>query len=64
MYFSIIRFCRGADVGFSLKSAAACTDWEIKDAVTLINLCGGLYQNWDILFEVIYVAFFLRISVY
>ena len=45
-------------MGFSLKSAATCMEWETKDAVTLINLCGGLYQNWDILFEVIYEAFF------
>lgn len=49
---SIIWFSRGADLELSLKSAATCVGWKTKDAVTLINSCGGLNQNWDILFEV------------
>ena len=48
----VLLFYRGADLGVSLKSAATCVKWETKDAVKLINLCGGLLQNWDVLFEV------------
>ena len=49
---SIIRLSRGADLGFSLKNAAGYKRWKTEDAANLIKLCGGLSQNWDILFEV------------
>jgi len=45
-------FCRGADLGSSLRSAATCSVWKTKDAEDLIKLCGGLTQNIEIISKV------------
>lgn len=60
MYYPVIEicsvptcsFCRGADLGSSLRSAATCSVWKTKDAEDLIKLCGGLTQNIEIISKV------------
>lgn len=48
-----LLICSGVvDLSSSLKSAAGSKAWKTENAEKLIELCGGVEENWDNIYKV------------